>query len=753
MTHTLRIVVDNRLRFPSDTPLELITRLKAETTYKNPDYAKAKALGLFRGNISPQVHTWKEEDGAYSMPRGCSQRVRDAASSCGIEVRFVDERATAPIRWKPFRIEPRPYQRQAMSACLKKQQGLVRAPTGCIYGDAEIGVNRAGKSFKIRLADLVYKHKGGATDAGRASRKWDPAIPTTVRSRGADGFVRLTPLLDAYESGEKFTYRVQTASGHALRATAEHLFLTDEGWKELRYLEPGSLVWVEGQRGLGERGQKPWYRLVSGVRFHPYAGRLGVNPAKGGVSVPMHRLIVEADMNGVEYEEYVTVLRRDEKAAFRYVFLDPVEWAVHHVDRNPLNNALANLYLCTHEEHRQIHAADSAKHVAISTALSEIVEIAEHGTEPTYDLALEEPHNYLADGMVVHNSGKTFMALASLPLIGQRALVIMRDQNLMKQWIDRAGDGLGLSAKDIGICGAGKRKVGTHLTLALQQTLYSEKFPLSEFAKMFGAVIVDEVQDAAARTVNQTVDAFPAQVRLGFSADHTRRDRKEFLIEDQFGSVIYEVDKKSLESIGAVVPVVVRLVPTDFKADWYSQAGPDERDFVRLVTEMSSDEERCQLVRCVVLELVQAGTVPALVFTNRREHAMRLADEELPADGVRSGLLLGSQENAAQFEESKALLLSGVLKVAVGTYKAVGQGIDIPNVMSGVCATPIGENRQYFNQVRGRICRVAPGKTVGHLYYLWDRYVFPDAAKNLLGWNDGLVEVFDRQRKGWVTFS
>lgn len=348
-------------------------------------------------------------------------------------------------------------------------------------------------------------------------------------------------------------------------------------------------------------------------------------------------------------------------------------------------------------------------------------------------------------------SGKTYMALATLPRIGERALVIVRDRNLLAQWLDRAVDNLGLDPREIGIVQGSKRNIGERLTIALQQTLYAKTFPLQEFASKFGAILVDEVQDSAARTVQETVDAFPARVRLGFSADHSRRDRKEFLIEDLFGDVIYEVGKSDLEQKGAVVPVIVRLVPTDFEAPWYSESDPVERDFTRLVSEMSADEERCKVVRRVVQELVTSGGVPCLVFTHRREYAERLAERELPADGIPTGLLLGSEENAVQFEESKSLLLSGNLKVAVGTFKAVGQGIDIPNVMSGVCATPVG-GKQFFGQVRGRICRVVPGKSVGYLYYLWDSKVFPTVASNLWKWNDGLVEVYDEDRGRWVSF-
>jgi superfamily II DNA or RNA helicase len=319
----------------------------------------------------------------------------------------------------------------------------------------------------------------------------------------------------------------------------------------------------------------------------------------------------------------------------------------------------------------------------------------------------------------------------------------------MEQWHERAVTELGLRKQDVGIVQGKRRKIGERLTLALQQTLYSKNFDLPDVAQHFGAVLVDEVHEAAARTVSETVDAFPGRVRLGFSADHRRRDRKEFLSEDLFGEVIFEVTKDELEQSNYIVPVVVRLVPTTFQADWYRDAPSEERNFTQLITEMSEDDERNRLVRRVVRELVASKISPVLVFTHRREHATRLADAELLAEGVPTGLFLGGEGSAAEFEESKALLLSGVLKVAVGTFKSIGQGIDLPNVLAGVLATPIGANRQFFGQVRGRVCRQFPGKDIGYLYYLWDREVFPDVARNLVLWNDRRVEIYDRVSRTW----
>jgi superfamily II DNA or RNA helicase len=341
-------------------------------------------------------------------------------------------------------------------------------------------------------------------------------------------------------------------------------------------------------------------------------------------------------------------------------------------------------------------------------------------------------------------SGKTHIAFSTLSRIGQRTLVIVRDRKLLEQWVDKARHHLGMKPGDYGIVRGGRKHVtGRQLTLALQQTLWAKGFPLQDFARQFGAVAVDEVHGTAAQTVSITVGAFPARYRLGFSADETRKDRKEFLVYDLFGDVIYEVTRSQVEADGFTVPVVVRLVPTDFEAEWFTSAPVEERDFKRLVDEIICCPRRDHRIRTVLHELCASHLVPALVFTHRREHAERLVEGVSAALRVGCGLMMGGERSSETFDETLAALRRGTIPIAVGTFQSIGQGIDLPSVLAGVVATPIGANRQYFNQVRGRICRPAPRKKVGYLYYLWDRNVFPRVPENLLEWNDGRVEIYD----------
>ncbi len=339
-------------------------------------------------------------------------------------------------------------------------------------------------------------------------------------------------------------------------------------------------------------------------------------------------------------------------------------------------------------------------------------------------------------------SGKTTIAIAFAAAVRQPALVVVRKRGLLVQWRRRLERELGIDPREVGQIGGGKRRVGPRFTLALQQSLSSEKFPLADFAPRFGTVLVDECHEVAARTFQRAVCAFPARYRVGFSADETRKDRKEFLVYDQLGEVLLEVSREELEKDGSIVPVVVRIVETDFEADWYADAPKEDRDFVALLDEMASSPERNDALVDATRSALDVGQRPVLVFTRRREHARHIADERLFANGIRSGLLLGGPESKVRFDEDLARLDAGGLDASVGTIEAVGTGTDVPCLRAGVMGLPLGDNRRLFNQVCGRICRPHEGKSCGYLYYLLDRRVFPGMASKLHSWTQGRVEAW-----------
>lgn len=350
-------------------------------------------------------------------------------------------------------------------------------------------------------------------------------------------------------------------------------------------------------------------------------------------------------------------------------------------------------------------------------------------------------------------SGKTAALLALIYRLGQRSIVIMRDSNLLKQWLRAAVRCLGLDPSEIGQLYGGKPFVsGKRLTLALQQTLHSRRKDLDEMLERepHGAVFIDEAQTLGARTYQETINHFPCRYRIGFSADETRKDKKEFLTYDTMGEVIETIERSAVEAVGAIHPVTVRVVQTKFRADWYRDAEPAARDHQALIDSMTMDEDRNRLLLDLVARIVEAQETPLLVFTHRRDHVTELAKRITAGTGYRCGELLGGKGSSKQYQATIGQLLARTLQVAVGTFSAVGTGIDLPVVQSGLCATPISAlNRQFFGQVRGRICRTSQGKTEALLYYLFDEEVFGrEYIRKIKKWNEGNIEA--QRGQGWI---
>lgn len=328
-------------------------------------------------------------------------------------------------------------------------------------------------------------------------------------------------------------------------------------------------------------------------------------------------------------------------------------------------------------------------------------------------------------------SGKTTIAMALIGRVRVPSLVVVWNTALREQWEERVCKEFGLRPSDLGIIQGGKVRLRP-ITLAMQQSMVRlEEDDRRAICSYFGAVVFDEVHRAAAKTFTEVVDWLPSRYRFGMSADEQRKDGKEFLIYDMFGRVAFEVSRNLLELRNFVLDVELRLHPTGSDLEWYRD---QEVPYDRLIAALEQDEARNQLAADIAADEVRAGH-QTVVFSQRREHCQRLA-AALVERGLQPGLMLGGPESQAELQSSIARLKSGELRIAVGTIQAVGTGIDLPAISRGVLTTPIASNRQLFGQLRGRLCRTAPGKKDAVLHYLYDERAFgQQAIRNLDRWN------------------
>jgi hypothetical protein len=303
--------------------------------------------------------------------------------------------------------------------------GLFRWPPGCITGDAELVVNRGGCARRMLLKDLVFKFNGGVS----RGHSWAENSATYVQSVDADGVRRLNRVVAAYASGVKEVYSLHTVDGRSIRATLDHRFSTPDGWKTLREIqEDGDIreVFIVEQDGRApwqeedkrERKAKLRYRDVTGMGNHPhhrfktYPRKNRPNPANVA-TVDYHRLVAEARHNGMTVEAFIAQIRRG--ATTGLVFFDPAQIHVHHIDHDTKNNHPDNLEVKSALDHLREHGEETHwLHVQKKQRAVAITRIEYCGEEETFDLTMAAPmNNFVANSFVVHNSGKTFGALAA----------------------------------------------------------------------------------------------------------------------------------------------------------------------------------------------------------------------------------------------------------------------------------------------------------------------------------------------------
>lgn len=334
--------------------------------------------------------------------------------------------------------------------------------------------------------------------------------------------------------------------------------------------------------------------------------------------------------------------------------------------------------------------------------------------------------------------GKSALVIAAIARAKQWTLVVCPTVKLLEQWRAELEAKLGIPERDVGIVRGGKARIRP-VTLGIWKSV-QQRAADPAFCRTFGFVCMDEVHLAGSKSFFAAIDPMPARYRVGVSNDHRRKDRKEFLVTDLFGPPAVQIDRRDLVDAGHILDVEVRVIPTEFEAPWYGmprEGVPDEDqqhiDVARLHREMHADADRNWLAVGALRQESSAGK-QAIVLAHEREHCHTLA-QMVQGQGARVGYLIGGDDYSEEFDRTLHGLRSGAVSVGVGTYKAMGTGIDIPQVAVGVAVTPIGSNEQAFGQVSGRLCRTSTGKSGARLYVLWDRKVFPTHLANMRRWN------------------
>lgn len=346
----------------------------------------------------------------------------------------------------------RPFQMTAVEYALRNKHIFMADEMGCIAGDALLNVNRAGKGFAVALADAYLRIHG---ISGNKHHNWDATIPTYCRAM-CDGELHQHRVVDIIAKDRRAVVRLTLASGKTLTLTPDHeVARPNDAWTRADALQPGDEVLTNGTPvcpGCGttedliaypyakfvgycrtcmyrQQRAKPTYKTgkfvdadgyvrVTGQYDHPRAGR--------GHFVYEHILVLEAKLGRPLADDEFT----------------------HHIDGNRANNAPENLQVVTASEHHVLHhrynnlnggTGGKGGSIQFIPKLDTVVSVEPAGEAEVYDVVMADPHrNFVANGIIVHNCGKTIEALATIQAANAYPCLIICPASLKLNWAREA---------------------------------------------------------------------------------------------------------------------------------------------------------------------------------------------------------------------------------------------------------------------------------------------------------------------------
>jgi len=309
---------------------------------------------------------------------------------------------------------------------------------GCLSGDTIVKL-RKNQNYKVCTLQELYESWISKDNNNFINTQGE----LTIRTMFPDGTLRYVPIENVYCTGVKPLLQITLEDGSTIKTSIEHEFFTLDGYKQSQYLTLDDSIYCNGKRysNMSDEEYQEWKRklsiakqgdknpnktrenrdkitITSNLKFgseivtengYIYVGGMSFHPYCTSVHrVYKHRLVVEALLNNMSYEDWVYLVRTNSFTGSE-VFLNPSA-EVHHIDGNTSNNSIENLRVLSKVEHAEIHFKENLEsgicyplYFDVCTP-KRIISIERIGEEDTYDISVRGTHNYVANGFIGHNS-------------------------------------------------------------------------------------------------------------------------------------------------------------------------------------------------------------------------------------------------------------------------------------------------------------------------------------------------------------
>lgn len=399
-------------------------------------------------------------------------------------------------------LTPRYYQQESIDGFFDyidehDDNPLIVLPTGCVSWDTIINENRCSLGRKKRIDKMYLAYNGLCKN-----RKWnyDKNKETYVRSLiMKTDTIQLNKIDGIMYSGVKDLLILTLENKNFIKATPDHKIMTKRGWVEMKSLSVNDEVMCDTlkPKKTVSKYKKLNSTFACNLWYHPYAKTIKTKKEKRGYTkrIENYRAIYECHINNISIEEYRYILRNDEIKSNNLKYVDPKLYDIHHIDQNHKNNDPENLVKLTKSEHQKLHSKKFKHHFSQGLPIfSKVNSIEYYGKDHTYDISCVENHNFVANGIVVHNSGKSLVQANIIKRVynhkGTRILLLTHQKDLILQNYDELFENIDDMLLDVGIYSAGLKRRDTHnrILFAGIQSVFKKAWDLG----FFDLILIDE---------------------------------------------------------------------------------------------------------------------------------------------------------------------------------------------------------------------------------------------------------------------
>ncbi len=329
-----------------------------------------------------------------------------------------------------------------------------------------------------------------------------------------------------------------------------------------------------------------------------------------------------------------------------------------------------------------------------------------------YDLVVPSNTQFFGNGLLCHN---TVMLTVLASQIGQKTLILASQHDWLLGFKEtfvgsNTQDALtNLNPKRIKLCKTLEDFKTHDICLATVQTFYSpggEKL-LAKIRSMFGLILIDEVQSAAADKYVHIVAQLNATYAIGCSGTPQRKDMKEVLVDNVLGPVFHEMKTERVRP-------TIRLTRTGYSKHYKGQVL-----WTRIVSAMENDKTRHRTIAKQVLADVKDGHMILLPCAQIKP--MRSL---ITLINKLAGKTLAYEFSGAKKAEREELVQRArdyKVKVLVGTQKVISVGVNIPRA-SALYETVLSSNMPNAQQRMARVLTPMEGKPPPIVRYFLDDF-------------------------------